>query len=56
MAAHYPTMREKVFVRYPYLHSSAFERRMLFQRSGERHSPSDGAESPFARASIVPQS
>jgi hypothetical protein len=36
MAAHYPTLREKVFARYPYLHSSAFERRMLFQRSSER--------------------
>jgi N-acyl-L-homoserine lactone synthetase len=33
MAAHYPTLREKVFARYPYLHSSAFERRMLFDRA-----------------------
>ncbi|MEA2921967.1 MAG: hypothetical protein QOF07_1930 [Bradyrhizobium sp.] len=40
MAAHYPTMRDKVFARYPYLHSSAFERRMLFERRGERHSAS----------------
>jgi hypothetical protein len=30
MAAHYPTLRERVFARYPYLHSSVFERRMLF--------------------------
>ena len=36
MAAHYPTLREKVFARYPYLHSSAFERRMLFGRDNER--------------------
>jgi hypothetical protein len=34
MAAHYPTLREKVFARYPYLHSSAFERRMLFDCRG----------------------
>jgi hypothetical protein len=57
MAAHYPTMREKVFARYPYLHSSAFERRMLFRRSGERDAPSgDATVSSFERTSIVPQS
>jgi hypothetical protein len=57
MAAHYPTMREKVFARYPYLHSSAFERRMLFRRGGERHWPSEDATvAPFERTSIVPQS
>lgn len=56
MAAHYPTMREKVFARYPYLHSSAFERRMLFERRGERRSSSSGVTvSPFERTSIVPQ-
>jgi hypothetical protein len=56
MAAHYPTMRDKVFARYPYLHSSAFERRMLFQRS-ERLSPSrDAMVSPIERTSIVPNS
>src|SRR6266568_5015371 len=38
MAAHLPTVREKVLVRFPFLRSSAFERRMLFQRKGERHS------------------
>jgi hypothetical protein len=36
MAVDYPAMRDKVFERYPYLRSSYFERRMLFQRSGER--------------------
>jgi hypothetical protein len=57
MAAHYPTMRDKVFARYPYLHSSAFERRMLFQRSSERLSPSrDAMVSPIERTSIVPNS
>jgi len=54
MAAHYPTVREKVLARYPYLRSSAFERRMLFERSGERHSSPGVTVSPFERASIVP--
>jgi hypothetical protein len=57
MAAHLPTVREKVLVRYPFLRSSAFERRMLFQRKGERYSsPGDVTVSPFKRASIVPRS
>src|SRR3984893_4124575 len=57
MAAHYPSMRDKVFARYPYLHSSAFERRMLFQRSSDRLSPSrDAMVSPIERTSIVPNS
>jgi hypothetical protein len=32
MAIDFPTMREKVFARYPYLRSTFFERRMLFER------------------------
>jgi hypothetical protein len=35
MASHLPTVRAKVLARYPYLHSTAFERRMLFRRPGE---------------------
>src|SRR6478609_10590899 len=54
MAAHLPTVRERVLARYPFLRSSAFERRMLFERSGERRSSSpDVTLSPFERASIV---
>ncbi|MBU6458433.1 MAG: hypothetical protein KGK16_17725 [Bradyrhizobium sp.] len=53
MAADYPAIREKVFQRFPFMRSSAFERRMLFQRSGERYS-SQPDILPFARASIVP--
>jgi hypothetical protein len=34
------------------MRSSAFERRMLFQRSGERHPPSDTVDT----TSIVPHS
>lgn len=32
VAAHYPSIRDKVFQRFPFMRSSAFERRMLFQR------------------------
>ena len=32
VAAHYPSIRDKVFGRFPFMRSSAFERRMLFQR------------------------
>ena len=53
MAAHYPTLREKVFARYPYLHSSAFERRMLFDRGNERGAaPRNERELPCERASV----
>jgi hypothetical protein len=56
MAAHYPTMRDKVFARYPFLHSSAFERRMLFERDGQRRSSPPAVIAPrFEQASIVPQ-
>jgi hypothetical protein len=57
MAADFPALREKVFERYPMMRSTAFERRMLFERSGERRSPSPSATvSTFERASIVPRS
>jgi hypothetical protein len=32
VAAHYPSIRDKVFQRFPFMRSSTFERRMLFQR------------------------
>ena len=34
VAAHYPSIRDRVFERFPFMRSSAFERRMLFQRPG----------------------
>src|SRR6266850_4688936 len=49
MAAHLPTVREKVLVRFPFLRSSAFERRMLFQRGGERHSSPAAILPPIER-------
>jgi len=57
MASHLPTVRERVLARYPFLRSSAFERRMLFERSGEQQSSSSDRLVPaFERTSIVPQS
>lgn len=57
MAAHYPSIREKVFQRFPYMRSSAFERRMLFERRGEHRSPPpELVVSPVERTSLVPQS
>ena len=56
MAADFPAMREKVFERYPYMRSSAFERRMLFERDGRRLASPSIISPPFERASIVPHS
>jgi hypothetical protein len=53
MVAKYPEIRDRVFQRFPYMRSSAFERRMLFDRKGVRFSPTSEA---VWRASIVPQS
>ncbi|MGA7807089.1 N-acyl amino acid synthase FeeM domain-containing protein [Bradyrhizobium sp.] len=35
VAAKYPEIRDRVFQRFPFMRSSAFERRMLFERKGE---------------------
>jgi N-acyl-L-homoserine lactone synthetase len=35
VAAHYPSIRDRVFQRFPFMRSSAFERRMLFERPGQ---------------------
>jgi hypothetical protein len=57
MAVDDPVVRDRVYARYPYLTSSPEERRMLFQRSSERQSPSaDAMVTPFERTMIVPQS
>jgi hypothetical protein len=39
-AVHYPTVRERIFQRYPIFRSTLFERRMLFARQPERSAPS----------------
>jgi hypothetical protein len=56
MAVDYAAMRDKVFARYPYLRSSHFERRMLFERSSDRLAPVVNLpQFPFERATIVPR-
>jgi N-acyl-L-homoserine lactone synthetase len=56
MAADYKAIREQVFQRFPFMRSSAFERRMLFQRSGGPIAASpDAVVSPIIRA-LAPQS
>ena len=57
MAIDFPSMREKVFTRYPFLRSSYFERRMLFERSSDRMTPAAiRPEFPCERASVSPRS
>jgi hypothetical protein len=55
MAADFPAMKEKVFERYPMMRSTAFERRMLFERGGRAARPARVAAA-YERASIAPNS
>jgi hypothetical protein len=54
MASDFRAVREHVMTRFPIMRSSAFERRMLFQRG--HHAFQDAEISTFDRASIVPSS
>jgi hypothetical protein len=54
MASDFRTLRERVLTRFPIMRSSAFERRMLFQR--HPHSFQDPVIATFEPASIVPSS
>ena len=53
MAIDFPSMRQKVFARYPYLRSTYFERRMLFERREPVPQVTTLPEYPFERATIV---
>jgi hypothetical protein len=55
MAARYTEIRERVFQRFPFMRSSAFERRMLFER-GAGPQPAQARISDFERAAIVAHS
>jgi N-acyl amino acid synthase FeeM len=55
MAASYPSIRDRVFQRFPLMRSSAFERRMLFDRGSERSLRSDVDRLPLERTPMVPQ-
>lgn len=56
MAAHYPSIRERVFQRFPYMRSSAFERRKLFERRIQSQPRLEEQIQQHERTSIVPQS
>ena len=56
MASDFRAVREQVMTRFPIMRSSAFERRMLFQRASERQFRRKASSPPFERASIVPNS
>jgi hypothetical protein len=56
MACDFGTVRETVMTRFPIMRSSAFERRMLFDRSNAHRAPSrPPAAAGFERPFIVPQ-
>lgn len=52
VAARYTEIKQRVFQRFPFMRSSAFERRMLFERA-EGPQPAQARISDFERASIV---
>jgi N-acyl amino acid synthase FeeM len=54
MASGFRSLREQVMTRFPIMRSSAFERRMLFER--ERHAPRQTTVAKFERPSIVANS
>jgi hypothetical protein len=56
MASDFRKLREKVLARFPIMRSSAFERRMLFERSSTQLPVIDLPEFAFERATMVPRS
>lgn len=54
MAADYREIRERVYARFPFMRSSAFERRMLFERRPELVGPNQGVAHVFGTAPIAP--
>ncbi len=57
MACDFGTVREKVLARFPIMRSTAFERRMLFERRNERQPMPKVRISEFERtATVTPQS
>lgn len=56
LASGFRSLRGQVLTRFPIMRSSAFERRMLFDRGGERLPVIDLPELAFERATMVPRS
>lgn len=55
MAADFPTLHQKVFARYPIMRSTAFERRMLFERPAKREAAADVVVTPSEPITMVSQ-
>jgi hypothetical protein len=55
MASPFRALQEQVLARFPIMRSSAFERRMLFERSSEQLPVIDLPEFTFERATMVPR-
>jgi hypothetical protein len=55
MASDFRNVRERVLTRFPIMRSSAFERRMLFERSSEQVPVIELPEFTFERATMVPR-
>ncbi len=55
MASDFRIVRERVLTRFPIMRSSAFERRMLFERGSDQMPVIDLPEFTFERATIVPR-
>jgi len=56
MASGFRTLRERVLTRFPIMRSSAFERRMLFDRRTRRPSPASLVIAPEERSPTLAQS
>lgn len=54
MAVDFPAMRDRVFDRYPFLQSSYFERRKLFERPAREQAEVDAHSLSLRQATIVP--
>jgi hypothetical protein len=56
LAIEFPSMRDKVFARYPFLRSTYFERRKLFERMSDRgHARGEVPLLTLERPSLVPR-
>lgn len=55
MAVDFPVMRDRVFARYPFLQSSYFERRKLFERHPESDAEAHSHHLSLRRATMVPR-
>jgi hypothetical protein len=55
MAVDFPAMRERVFARYPFLQSTHFERRKLFERPSADEAGADLHGLSLRQATMVPR-